>query len=164
HIRRKLDLIKLALTTPGPSDAAKTAEMSKIAVEMDAMYGTGKFCPPGAAGDPCLDVEAITRVMQSSRDPEQLLDVWSGWHTISRPMKPLYSRFVELTNDGARELGYADAGAMWRSKYDMPPDAFAAEMDRLWEQVKPLYHSLYRYVRTNLTRKYGWNVVVPEKP
>ena len=163
-VRRKLDLIKLALTTPGPADPKKTAEMAKIGAEMDAMYGAGKYCPPGATGDQCLDVEAITKVMQTSRDPQKLLEVWGGWHTISRPMKPLYSRFVELTNQGARELGYADAGAMWRAKYDMPPDAFAAEMDRLWGQVKPLYDSLHCYVRTNLTKKYGPDVVPPGKP
>lgn len=162
--RRKLDLIKLSLTTPGPSDAKKTAEMAKIAAEMDAMYGAGKYCPPGASGDQCLDVEAITKIMQTSRDPQRLLEVWSGWHTISRPMKPLYARFVDLTNEGARDLGYSDAGAMWRAKYDMPPDQFAAEMDRLWTQVKPLYDSLHCYVRTNLTKKYGESVVPPGKP
>ena len=140
--RRKLDLIKLALTTPGPSDPAKTAELARIAAEMDAMYGAAKY------GD--LDVEAITKIMQTERDPKLLLDVWRGWHSTSRPMKPLYSRFVELTNEGARELGYKDVGAMWRSKYDMPADAFAAEADRLWQQVKPLYDSLYRYVRRKL--------------
>ena len=27
--------------------------------------------------------------------------------------------------EGARELGYKDLGAMWRSNYDMPPAEFA---------------------------------------
>ena len=170
--RRKLDLIKLALTTPGPSDPPAPAEMARIGAEMDAMYGAGKYCPPGAPAlsgaegpaDQCLDIEQITTIMQKDRDPKKLLEVWNGWHLISRPMKPLYGRFVELTNQGARELGYRDAGAMWRSKYDMPPDAFAAEVDRLWGQVKPLYDSLHCYVRWNLTKKYGAAVVPPGKP
>jgi peptidyl-dipeptidase A len=176
-VRRKLDLIKLALTTPGPSDPQKTAEMARIGAELDAQYGAGKYCPPNvappnvapppsAASSPpdCLDVEAIGRIMATSRDPRRLLEVWRGWHGISRPMKPLYARFVELTNQGARELGYKDAGAMWRSKYDMPPDAFAAEVDRLWGQVKPLYDSLHCYVRGKLSEKYGPSVVDPKKP
>jgi peptidyl-dipeptidase A len=162
--RRKLDLIKLALTTPGPSDPKKTAEMAKIAAELDAMYGAAKYCPPNAPADQCLDVEAITKIMHSERDPQRLLEVWRGWHSIAPPMKPLYSRFVELADEGARELGYKDVGAMWRSKYDMPPEAFAAEVDRLWNQVKPLYDSLHCYVRWNLTKKYGENVVAPGKP
>jgi peptidyl-dipeptidase A len=163
-IRRKLDLIKLALTTPGPSDPAATAEMARIGAELDAMYGSGKYCAPGQFGDDCLDIEEITTIMRKDRDPKKLLDVWNGWHLISRPMKPLYSRFVELTNQGARELGYRDAGAMWRSKYDMPPEAFGTEVDRLWTQVKPLYDSLHCYVRTNLTKKYGAEVVPPGQP
>jgi peptidyl-dipeptidase A len=163
-VRRKLDLIKLKLTTPGPGDPGKTAELSRLAAELEAMYGSGKYCPPGKAGGDCLDVNEISTVMRTSRRPDELLDVWRGWHTISPPMKPKYARFVELMNEGARELGYGDAGVMWRSKYDMPPDAFAAEIDRLWNQVKPLYDSLHCFVRTSLTRRYGASVVPPGKP
>jgi peptidyl-dipeptidase A len=140
--RRKLNLLKLSLTTPGPSDPALTAEMAAIAVSMEAMYGAAKF--------EGLDVEAITKIMQTSRDRRRLLEVWRGWHSIAKPMKPLYARFVELTNAGARELGHPDAGALWRSKYDMPEGAFAAEVDRLWLQVKPLYDSLHRFVAAAL--------------
>jgi peptidyl-dipeptidase A len=158
---RKLELIKLSLTTPGPADPSRTAEMTKIASQLSADYGAAKYCPPG---ERCLDIEEITAIMESSREPARLLEVWRGWHAIARPMKQQYARFVELTNEGARELGYRDAGALWRSKYDMPPDAFAAEVDRLWGQVRPLYDSLHCYVRWNLTERYGDEVVAPGKP
>jgi peptidyl-dipeptidase A len=163
-VRRKLDLIKLALTSPGPAEPAKTAEMARIAAELEATYGAGQWCPPGKSGSDCLDIGEITKIMRESRNSNQLLESWRGWHTISLPMKPKYSRFVSLMNEGARELGYRDVGAMWRSKYDMPPDAFATEVDRLWGQVKPLYDSLHCYVRWNLTKKYGSSVVAPGKP
>ncbi|HEX7708112.1 MAG TPA: M2 family metallopeptidase, partial [Thermoanaerobaculia bacterium] len=94
----------------------------------------------------------------------ELLEAWRGWHTISPPMRGSYTRFVELMNSGAKELGYSDVGAMWRSKYDMPPEQFSAEVDRLWGQVKPLYDSLHCYVRWNLTKKYGADVVPPGQP
>jgi peptidyl-dipeptidase A len=162
--RRKLEIIKLALTSPGPSDPALTAEMARLASELEADYGVGKYCPPGKSGDDCLDVNEITSIMRTSRDPNQLLDVWRGWHTISPDMRAKYTRFVELMNQGARDLGYPDVGAMWRSKYDMPPDAFATEIDRLWGQVKPLYDSVHCYVRWNLTNKYGAQVVPPGQP
>src|SRR4029079_2353687 len=61
---------------------------------------------------------------------------------------------------GAAALDYADTGAMWRGKYDMPADAFAKELDRLWEQLRPLYLSLHAYVRSRLHDKYGG--LVPE--
>jgi peptidyl-dipeptidase A len=126
---------------------------------MEGEYGKGKYCPePGK----CMDLEDITKIMANSRDANQLLDVWRGWHIISRPMRDEFTRYVQLANKGARELGFADTGAMWRSKYDMPPDAFAKELDRLWEQVRPLYVSLHAYVRARLRDKYGPEVV-PEK-
>jgi peptidyl-dipeptidase A len=160
-VRRKLDLIKLALTNVAPSDPAKTAEVSRIAADMTAMYGSGKYCP--TPGD-CIGIEKVTEVLQTSRDPKVQYEYWKGWHEVAKPMRTEYARFVELSNEGARELGYPDAGAMWRSKYDMPPDAFAAEVDRLWGQVRPLYESLHCYVRWNLTNKYGEKLVPPGKP
>ena len=88
--------------------------------------------------------------MATSRDEKQLRAAWEGWHTISPPMRKDYQRFVELSNKGAQELGFADTGAMWRAKYDMPPDAFTTELDRLWDQVRPLYLKLHAYVRMKL--------------
>ncbi len=162
-LARKMKLLKLSLTMAAPSNPSESAELTRIAASMEGTYGKGKYCPEGTQ-DPskCLDLEQITRIMATSRDPGQLLEVWRGWHTISPPMRPSYRRFVELSNKGARELGFSDTGAMWRSKYDMPPDAFAREVDRLWEQVKPLYVSLHAYVRNKLREKYGPGVV-PER-
>ena len=67
--------------------------------------------------------------MGTSRDPEELKKAWVGWHQIAVPIRKDYVRFVELSNKGAKEMGFNDTGAMWRSKYDMEPDAFAAEME-----------------------------------
>src|SRR5499427_4648089 len=155
---RKLRLIRLSMTMAAPSDPAERAELTRISTAMEGAYGKGKYCP---TKDKCLDLEDITKIMATSRDARELLDVWAGWHAVGGPMKKDYVRFVELSNKGARELGFKDTGAMWRSKYDMPPEAFAAELDRLWEQVRPLYLSLHAYVRWKLREKYG--DAVPEK-
>ena len=157
---RKLLLLKLGLTLAAPADPKEAEEVTRIAAAMEGEYGKGKYCPEK---DKCLDLEDITKIMAESRDPAQLLDVWRGWHTIAIPMRPQYQRFVEIANKGARELGFQDTGAMWRSKYDMPPDAFAKEVDRLWEQLKPLYLSLHSYVRWKLREKYG-NLVPANGP
>ena len=89
-------------------------------------YGRGKYCPPGEkSGRAASTSRRSPRSSPSDRDPQRLREVWEGWHTISPPMKQDYARFVELSNKGAKELGFADTGAMWRSRYDMPPDDFA---------------------------------------
>jgi peptidyl-dipeptidase A len=159
-VARKLKLLKLSLPLIAPSDPAKSAELTRIAAAMQGAYGKGKYCPGG--GKECLDVQGVSHVLATSRDPKEMLDVWQGWHAIAPPMRKDFQRYVELANQGATELGFADMGAMWRSKYDMDPDAFAREVDRLWAQVKPLYDSLHAYTRARLVATYGKDVV-PEK-
>jgi hypothetical protein len=100
-------------------------------------------------------IDDVSRIMASPGDEKALRAAWEGWHTISPPMRQDYQRFVELSNKGAKALGFADTGAMWRSKYDMRPDEFTRELDRLWDQVRPLYLKLHAYVRMKLREKYG---------
>jgi peptidyl-dipeptidase A len=158
-VARKLKLLKLALTLPAPSDPREAEELTRIVAGLEGTYGKGKWC---RTPTDCLDINALERILAESRDPTELRDAWVGWHKISPPMRKDFTRYVELGNKGARELGFADMGAMWRSKYDMPPAAFSKELDRLWGQVRPLYLSLHSYVRWKLREKYG-PAVVPEK-
>jgi peptidyl-dipeptidase A len=159
-LARKFALLKLALVLPAPSDPAERDELTKIAASMESDYGKGKWCPEGAQGK-CLTLSDMEPILANSRDPEELKRVWVGWRTVSPPYRQRYARFVELSNKGAREMGFKDVGAMWRSNFDLPPDEFAAEMERLWRQVKPLYDSLYIYTRAKLNQKYG-DAVVPK--
>jgi peptidyl-dipeptidase A len=159
---RKMMLLKNGLVLAAPANPAESAEVTRLATSLEGTYGKGKYCPEG--GKPCMDIEAVTRVLANSQNPAELLDAWRGWHTISPPMRKDFQRFVELSNKGARELGFKDTGAMWRSKYDMPADDFAKEVDRLWLQVRPLYLSLHAYVRNKLREKYGPDVVPANGP
>ena len=157
-LARKRLLLELAAGFPAPNDPKAQKELADILASLDGDYGKGKWCPDGGKGK-CLDVTAVGKLMAESRDPEELKRAWVGWHAIGAPMRQRYARMVELGNAGARELGYSDVGALWRSNYDMPPDDFAKEEDRLWEQLKPLYLSLHAYVRGQLRKKYGKDLV-----
>src|SRR4051795_3476323 len=159
---RKIRLLRLSLTIATPSDPKESEELTRITSGMEGTYGKGKYCPSGP--ESCKDLEQLSKILAESRDPKELKDAWIGWHAISKPIRKDFVRYVELANKGARQLGFKDNGAMWRSKYDMPPDDFAKELDRLWEQVKPLYLSLHAYVRTKLREKYGDAVVPPNGP
>ncbi|HEV7906335.1 MAG TPA: M2 family metallopeptidase [Pyrinomonadaceae bacterium] len=160
---RKLKLLKLALTIPAPSNAAERDELTKITASLSSDYGKGKYCPDGENGK-CLTLQEMEPILADSRDPEELKRIWLGWHAISPPFKQKYARFVVLGNKGAREMGFTDLGALWRSNYDMKPDEFAAEMERLWLQVKPLYDSLHTYTRWKLSEKYGKQLVPEDQP
>lgn len=167
ELARKFLLLKLSLTAPAPNNDAERKELTQLASKLDGMYGKGKYCKPPAAGaaantkEKCLSLNDLSRILATSTNPDELLDAWVGWHKISVPMKEKYARFVELSNKGAKELGFKDTGAMWRSGYDMTPEQFSAEMERLWRQVEPFYVSLHTYVRKQLIKKYG---KVAERP
>ncbi|NNF51140.1 MAG: M2 family metallopeptidase [Gammaproteobacteria bacterium] len=159
---RAIKLIKLGSSLPAPDDADKREELAAIAARMESVYGKGKYCPKG--DDSCLSEVDLIGVMARSRDYDTLLDAWSGWRTISPPMRDDYTRFVELINEGASALGFANAGALWRSGYDMSADEFEAEAERLWLQVKPLYEDLHCYVRDKLAEEYGEDKVPQGEP
>lgn len=162
-VARKMKLLKLSLVLPAPKDPAERDELTKLAASLEGDYGKGKYCPEGDKGK-CLSIGDMEEILAKSRDPEELKRIWLGWHQVSPPYRKNYGRFVELSNQGAREMGFKDTGAMWREKYDMDADAFAAEMERLWQQVKPLYDSLYTYTRHKLSERYGKEVVPEDKP
>ena len=163
-VARKLGLLKGGLTLAAPADEAKLNELTGIMTRMEATYGSGEHCPDGPDTETCRSLGDLEDVIDNSRDAGELLDAWEGWRTISPVMRADYERFVELSNEGARDLGFADTGAMWRSKYDMPPDDFAGEVDRLWDQVKPLYDDLQCHVRAELSEHYGADGVDPTGP
>jgi peptidyl-dipeptidase A len=164
---RSIKLIRLGVSAPAPSDPAKRAELAALGAELEAMYGEGKYCPPGA--DPkkegaCKNLDELSDIIATSRNYDALTDAWTQWHTISKPMRPKYQRFVELANEGAKELGYDDVGVLWRSRYDMSAADFRKEAERLFEQVKPLYEGLHCYARKRLAQRYGKDKVPDGKP
>ena len=149
--RRKLDLLKRGLLLPTPARAGAAAEISALAVKIDSIYSTGKVTYQGKT----LTLEDVMERMRTSRDPAELKALWEAWHAVAVPMRGDYARLVGLVNEGAREVGYRDTGVLWRSWYDMPPDEFAAVVDRLWQQLEPLYRNLHCYARGRLNEQYG---------
>ena len=154
-LNRKLTLLKTSLAAVAPADPVLQQELAEILAGMEAAYGQGEYCTK----EGCLDLPQMEAILAESRETDELLDAWSGWRSVSPALRHDYQRFVEIANAGAVELGFTDMGEMWRSSYDMEPDEFRAELERLWEQVRPLYESLHCLVRAELGDFYGTAVV-----
>jgi len=159
--QRDLMLLKLGTAKPAPNDPAKRKQLAEISVRMPGVYGSSKYCNDGGE---CAGLDVLEPIMAESRNYDELLEAWQGWRTISPPMRDDYQQFVELANEGARELGFADLGEMWRSGYDMSADEFRAEAKGLWQQVAPLYEELHCYVRDRLADTYGEDKVSRDGP
>lgn len=159
---RMLHLLELNVAAPAPPDPEKRAELTRLASRLEAMYGEGKYCPQGP--ESCKNLDELSEIIAKSRNYEELLDAWRGWHDIGGPMREPYRRFVELANEGAQALDYHNLGIMWRAGYDMSPEEFDREAERLWQQVKPLYDELHCHARAELAEVYGEERVPAGEP
>ena len=153
EVSRKLDILRNGIVMPAPGRDGAATELSELATKLGSQYGKGKAT---LNGEPIAGVDAEAEMGNLERTPEELKEMWVSWHdNVGAPMKDDYTRMISIANEGAKELGFADLGAMWRSNYDMDPDAFAAETERMWQEVKPLYMALHTYVRRKLNEKHG---------
>ncbi|MEL7683946.1 M2 family metallopeptidase [Citromicrobium bathyomarinum] len=153
EVARKLDILRNGIVLPAPTADGAATELNEIATSLNSQYGKGKGTLNGEeiSGS---DIEAEMGNLE--RTPAELAEMWASWHTnVGAPMKDDYARMVEIANEGAKELGFDNVGTMWRSGYDMPPEEFSDELERMWQEVSPLYQSLHTYVRTKLNEKYG---------
>ena len=156
--KRILHRLKVSQALAAPNDPTKRKRLAELGSKMSSLYGKGKFCQEGD----CRDLGALSKLLATSTDYDAMLEAWRGWRTISVPMRPMYAEFVTLANEGAKELGFQDLGQLWRGGYDMVPDDFEAETERLWNQVRPLYEALHCYVRARLQKQYGGDKVPPQ--
>ena len=156
EVARKLDMLRNGIVLPAPTADGAATELNQIATDLNSQYGKGMGTLNGEAINGS-DIEAEMGNLE--RTPAELAEMWASWHTqVGAPMKDDYARMVAIANEGAAELGFTDVGAMWRSGYDMPADQFAAETERMWAEVKPLYDSLHTYVRRKLHEHHGAQV------
>ena len=155
---RKMMLLQQTLVF---ADAKEREQYAQLQAAMNGAYGKAKYCPkkPDGTAGACMPLGEMEKVLASSRDEAKLKEMWTGWHAQSPAYKQKYTEYVALSNKGAKQMGFVDTGAMWRAQYDMPPEAFSAEMERLWQQVKPLYDALHTYTRYKLRQTYGPDVV-----
>ena len=159
--QRMLNILKSSFVMPPPLDEELASELSEITTSLEAMYGSGEYC---FDDEECYDLEAFESIIDNSRDPNELLRAWEGWHEIGKPMKPMYMRMVDIGNQGSVDLGYEGLSDLWFSKYDMPAEDFLDDTDRVWSEVKPLYDALHCHVRAKLNEHYGDEVISKTGP
>ncbi len=152
-VAQKLDILRTSVNLPAPTTPGSAERAAQLAVSLGAQYGSGKGT---LNGEPISGSDIEAEMGNLERTPAEYAEMWASWHTnVGAPMKDEYRELVGISNAGAQELGFADVGAMWRSGYDMSPEEFAAETERMWQEVKPLYESLHTYVRWKLNEHYG---------
>ncbi|XP_055113495.1 angiotensin-converting enzyme isoform X2 [Symphalangus syndactylus] len=154
-IKKVQDLERAALP------AQELEEYNKILLDMETTYSVATVCHTNGS---CLQLEPdLTNVMATSRKYEDLLWAWEGWRDkAGRAILQFYPKYVELINQAARLNGYVDAGDSWRSMYETP--SLEQDLERLFQELQPLYLNLHAYVRRALHRHYGAQRINLEGP
>ncbi|XP_048222837.1 angiotensin-converting enzyme-like protein Ace3 [Perognathus longimembris pacificus] len=144
------DIDKAAL----PKD--ELLEYNKLLAYMETAYSMGQVC---MSEGPCVTLESdLEEIMATSRNEKELLWAWQGWHdTVGRQLRPLFGRYVQLSNKAANLNGYDDMGDLWRAKYES--DTLEDDLEDLFEELKPLYLNLHAYVRRSLFHHYGPDMI-----
>ncbi|XP_072861241.1 angiotensin-converting enzyme isoform X1 [Chlorocebus sabaeus] len=154
-IKKVQDLERAALP------AQELEEYNKILLDMETTYSVATVCHTNGS---CLQLEPdLTNVMATSRKYEELLWAWEGWRDkAGRAILQFYPKYVELINQAARLNGYVDAGDSWRSMYETP--SLEQDLERLFQELQPLYLNLHAYVRRALHHHYGAQHINLEGP
>ena len=82
---------------PPPSDPAKNAQLAQLTTAIAADYNKYKY----HRGDKDLSFEDMANIMADSRDPEELLEIWTKWHDVGPALRDRYSQIIQC-NAGAR--------------------------------------------------------------
>ncbi|KFW94280.1 Angiotensin-converting enzyme 2 [Phalacrocorax carbo] len=142
----------------------KYDRLNTVLNTMSTIYSTGTVCKITEPSE-CLVLEpGLDTIMANSTDYHERLWAWEGWRAdVGRMMRPLYEEYVELKNEVAKLNGYSDYGDYWRANYeaDYPEnykysrDQLVKDVEKTFEQIKPLYQQLHAYVRHRLEQVYG---------
>ncbi len=153
--RRRLALLVLTVRSPAPMNADQAHQWAETKARMVSQYNRHRVQDGGRT---LGSYGEVRRAMELNRDPSTLARLWRDWHAVGATLEPDYARYVELSRGGAKSLGFADVGELWRSVYDMEPAQLATDVERLWSEIRPLYVELHCYARAQLASAYGGDV------
>ncbi len=139
----------------------------RVAVEsaQSAILDGFQFCLD-RRGETCrrpLTTNDIDRVLVESDDLRERLRYWDASKEVGVALRPGLSELRDLRNATAREMGFADFFAYRISNYGMTPDEMMALLDRILEEVRPLFDALSCWTRYQLAERFGQRGEVPAR-
>ncbi|XP_019522936.1 PREDICTED: angiotensin-converting enzyme 2 [Hipposideros armiger] len=160
-IKRQLQILQQS-ASPVLSEE-KSKRLNTILNTMSTIYSTGKVCKPNNPEECLLLEPGLDNIMASSTDYNERLWAWEGWRSeVGKQLRPFYEEYVALKNEMARGYQYEDYGDYWRSDYETEGtsgfqysrDQLMRDVERIFEEIKPLYVQLHAYVRSKLMDTY----------
>ena len=103
-------------------------------------------------------------MLEKSRNYDELLDAWKGWHDRRARCAPITSGSSNSPTRARASSATRTSARCGARATTCRPTTFTKEAARLYEQVEPLYKDLQCYARGKLAKKYGEDKVPAGKP
>jgi peptidyl-dipeptidase A len=120
------------------------------AAQTERLYGY-TFRMNGAEVTP----NEIDRILRESTDLSERRAAWEASKAVGPTLTEGLLELRDLRNGVVEALGYDDFFAYQASNYGTDSDALIAQMDRLVEELRPLYRELHTWTRHELAARYG---------
>lgn len=96
----------------------------------------------------------LTEILLKSEDPEELKYYWTQWYDLAgTPTRHDFEAYLRLNKEAALLNNFTSGAEMWLDEYE--DDTIEAQLENIFEDIRPLYQQLHAYVRHSLKQKYG---------
>ncbi len=145
---------------PHPEGERKVALLKKTTDELTQRYSSSTACINSDSNkEICFNAHQLSEKMAASDNEGELKSLWEAWHNNMASLKPLFQQQLQLNNEGAQRFGFSNRAEMQLSEFERPLEDLLEELDRTWNDVKPLYDALHLHIRNKLDEKYGEDFV-----
>lgn len=155
-VRELREVIVLAAQAPQTNPALSRRRVAAEA-EQSARLDGFQFCLQRGTDGACTQ-EVVTndldRVLATSRDLGERSHAWEASKEVGATLRDGLVELRTLRNGVAREMGYHDFFELQVSNYGLTTDEMMALLDRLVEEIRPLYSQLHCWTRYELARRY----------
>lgn len=97
-------------------------------------------------------------ILKKETNVDKRLAAWSASKEVGPTLKDGLVNLRNLRNETVQALGYHDFFSYQVSDYGMDTKEMMTTMDRLMQELKPLYRELHTWMRYELAKKYGKEV------
>lgn len=126
--------------------------------EQSARLDGFQFCLDRRADGTCarpVITNDLDRVLATSTDLAERRRAWEASKEVGQSLREGIVELRDLRNGVAREMGYHDFFELMVSNYGMSVDEMMEMLERLTQEVEPLYRALHCWARGRYAERYG---------
>jgi peptidyl-dipeptidase A len=102
-----------------------------------------------------VNTNQLDDILKKETDLKKRLQAWEASKAVGKELKPGLVSLRSLRNETVQALGYSDYFSYQVSDYGMSTTEMMDMMEKLMQELYPLYRELHTWMRYELAEKYG---------